>query len=161
MYFFCPHSPLTADDFCQMGTVPFNAKKTFLGRWWQYIHFNSRLPAHLLDSFVLLRAEWIHTILSHLAFIGSIFTILILAWGEQWKQHTRWYHPLCTFAILWIFTPAFGQAYLWRTGSANYCYTTFISLLCLVPFRLLLDMPEWRPARPVLFPLLGVSFFAG
>lgn len=161
MCFFCTLSPLIADDFCQMGVAPFSVKKAFFTQWWLYCNLNSRLPAHLFNTFVILRAEWIHTILAPLAFIGIIFAIQVLVWGEHWKRHVRWYHPLCTFAILWIFTPAFGQAYLWRSGSASYCYTTLVSLLYLIPFRLLLDRPEWRPAKPLLFLLFGVSFLAG
>lgn len=160
MCFFCSHSPLTADDFCQM-VNPFDAKTALYRQWRQYIGINSRFPSHLFNSVILLRAEWVHCFLTPLVFTGLIFVIQILIWGKDWKQCVRWYYPLCTFAALWIFTPAFGQAFFWRTGSSDYCYTTFISMVYLIPFRLLLDDTDWRPRKPLLLLLLVLSFFAG
>ena len=35
---------------------------------------------------------------------------------------------------IWLLTPAFGQVYLWLTGSCNYSWTMLLSLLFLLPF---------------------------
>lgn len=156
MLFFCFHSPYAADDFCQQPVGLFDFKETWRAQWWQYLHFNSRLIAHLFDSFVLLRSEWVHIVCTPLAFIALVFSMEVLIWGKSWKQALRWWHPLLLFSLVWIFTPAFGQSFLWRTGAANYGYTTVAALLFLIPFRFVLDAPGWKPGR-LLFVLLALD----
>ena len=67
------------------------------------------------------------------------------------------------FGLIWLLLPAFGQVFVWLTGSCNYSWTMTVSFLFLAPFfslytgrRVLVPEKGWTKA---LYLLLG--FLAG
>lgn len=160
MAIFCYLSPYAADDF-GFDTHALGLKETFLMQWKLYIGWNGRILSNLFNSIVLLHAPWVHVVLTPFAFIGILFAMELLIWGKSWKNSIRWWHSILLFSLIWKFTPAFGQAFLWRTGAATYCYTALCALIFLIPFRLLLDDPHWKPSKKLLCVLAGISIWAG
>jgi hypothetical protein len=59
---------------------------------------------------------------------------------------------------VWILTPAWGQDFLWLTGSLNYLWALTFALLFLVPYRKkwVDDTFHWNAACSVLFFVAGV-----
>lgn len=140
-------TPWCTDDFSYSPESGSSLLDLLAAEKTQYFSWNGRSVAHFLLRALILGAGGLGTMLLPLVFVGSIFFLQILLWGSAWRERTRWWHPLLFFALLWSFTPNFGQAFLWRTGAANYSLTLFFGLLFLVPYRFLLDnpAPQWRP----------------
>lgn len=140
-------TPWSSDDFCYSPKPGSSLLDLLAAEKTQYFTWNGRSVAHFLLRALIVGAGGLGTILLPLVFVGSIFCSQILLWGRAWRERTRWWHPLLFFALLWSFTPDFGEAFFWRTGAANYSLTLFFGLLFLVPYRFLLDnpAPQWRP----------------
>lgn len=141
-------TPWCADDFSYSPKFLPSLLDILAAEKTQYLTWNGRSVAHFLLRVLILGTDGLGTFLLPLLFTGIIFFSLILLWGDAWRERTRWWHPLLLFALIWSFTPAFGQAFLWRTGAANYSLTSFFGLFFLVPYRLLLDTPTLR-LRPL------------
>jgi hypothetical protein len=65
---------------------------------------------------------------------------------------------LFTNILVWIFTPSWGQDFLWITGSFNYLWTTTIILFFLIPYRKRIDNQEFslNIVLSILFFFLGI-----
>jgi hypothetical protein len=74
-------------------------------------------------------------------------------------KHTKPNPVLCLALniFFWFFVPAWGQVFLWLTGSCGYLWPTTIILLFLAPFRKRQDNPEYK----LNIPLSILFFFAG
>jgi hypothetical protein len=73
----------------------------------------------------------------------------------------RKFKPLLFLAIngfYWFSVPAWGQDFLWLTGSCSYLWTTTIILFFLVPFRKRHDTKDYTPniLLSVFFVFIGV-----
>lgn len=148
-------TPWCADDFIYSPAPDSSLLDLLAAEKTQYFSWGGRSVAHFLLRALILGAGGVGTMVLPLIFVGSIFFLQILLWGSAWREQTRWWHPLLFFALLWSFTPNFGQAFLWRTGAANYSLTSFFGLLFLVPYRFLLDDPALQ-LRPLLCACLVV-----
>lgn len=64
------------------------------------------------------------------------------------------------YCSLFVFTPAFGQSFLWVTGSSNYLYGIELVLIYLIPFRYLTKMRKESTKKYtcVLLHVLSIIF---
>ena len=65
---------------------------------------------------------------------------------------------ILTNISLWLLISAWGQTFLWLTGSFNYLWTSTIILFFLIPFRKKIENASYRPhiISSVLWLLIGV-----
>jgi hypothetical protein len=63
--------------------------------------------------------------------------------------------------FLWLFVPAWGQNFLWLTGSCNYLWTATIVLLFLLPFRIKLEHQNFNFKTILLFLFFPFSVMTG
>lgn len=109
-----------------------NIKDIFISQYRHYFMWGGRTIVHLIAQFLLFIPAWIADILNSIAYILLTFLIYkIVRIGEAKES------PLVFIFIqlfLWFLLPAFGEDFLWITGSANYLWGTLFIILFFYPY---------------------------
>lgn len=155
-------TPLYADDYSYVFTFEYaeekfritNLSQLFYSQLNHYMVMNGRTVAHTLAQLFLMWGKPVFNVINTAAF-------LLLGWAMQalmtGGRRFRLAYFLLGLALLWLCTPAFGQDFLWLTGSCTYLYCVLLTLLYLVPFRRALEGEDRRgAARALLFLPFGV-----
>ncbi len=133
-------TPLCADDYSYLYTFIYtdekfritNLSELFYSQLNHYMVMNGRTVAHTLAQLFLMWGKPVFNVI-------NTFVFLLLGWAMQVLMTGKWHFQLSYFlfgmAVIWFFTPSFGQDYLWLTGSCTYLYCILIILLFLIPFR--------------------------
>lgn len=103
-----------------------NVKDIFVSQVNHYKINGGRWLAHTLAQTYLMFGKEVFNIL-HTCFYG-LYLILIYKIVRE-NNRSNAVLILAIAALLWIFTPRWGQCFLWLTGSCNYFYTSLICLL--------------------------------
>ena len=136
-FFMNAHTPLIVDDFCAryiMGTSKtidniddvLESVKNF------YIMWGGRVGMMFsLNLFVMLD-KWIYNAVNTFAMFLLLVDIYFLAIGSA-----RLYPALLLFitGVIFLFTPVFGQDYLWIAGATNYLWGPALGFALLIPYR--------------------------
>lgn len=173
MAFFCWLSPREADDIIYAAGlsmpaltsagqhVSATAPPSSLGdllrlQWQEYLQWNGRFIGQFLARCLLLAPDWLHAVLTPLVHTALLFFSLLLLWGKRWRERLVPWQIILLGGLLWFMLPAFGSAFFWRTGTANYGYTLLLAVLFLLPYRFWLDGSLSRlPGGPA-FLLVGL-----
>lgn len=115
--------PLFADDwsysFVYGGNERVkNIKDIFISQYRHYFMWGGRTIVHLIAQFLLFIPPWIADTINSIAYIVFTFVIYKIVRIGETKES-----PLLFILIqllLWFLLPAFGEDFLWITGSANY-----------------------------------------
>lgn len=91
-----------------------------------YYVMNGRVVVHALDQFFLMIGKNKFNIINAFGFTMLIYLSAYHIRGTIKK--IRWYDIFLIFLSLWYLTPAFGESYLWLTGSCNYLWGILIIL---------------------------------
>lgn len=156
MAYFIYLTPWAADDYNYGADNIFSLTKILSDEYIQYFSWTGRSIAHIIAR-LLLQFPEVHTFLTPLIFCSLILIIHILAYGMTWKEHLSASKIFLIFALLWIGIPSFGTVFFWKTGAANYCYTLFFASVFLIPYRFLLDAPDYSPSKTIRL----LFFFSG
>lgn len=141
-YIFNLYTPLYADDYSYSVSFLTQKKITciydiFISQIAHYQTMNGRSITHFLAQLFLYLGKPIFNIINSLVFILLIYLIYFHSYGTFTNFKISWF--LLINFILWALTPAFGQSFLWLTGSSNYMYGIFIILIFLIPYRISLN----------------------
>ena len=93
---------------------------------------NGRVVSHFFVYVFLAIPRCIFRIVNAVVSAGIVIAFLRF-FNDQWKAKSLMILLTCVFA-LWIFTPSFGEVYLWLTGSINYSWGLLFDLLLIYPF---------------------------
>lgn len=173
MAFFCWLSPREADDIIyaaglSMPTLtsagqhtPTAAPPSSLGdllrlQWQEYLQWNGRFIGQFLARCLLMAPDWLHAVLTPLVHAALLFFSLLLLWGKRWRERIVPWQIILLGGLLWFMLPAFGSAFFWRTGTANYGYTLLLAVLFLLPYRFWLDASLPRLPGGAVFLLAGL-----
>lgn len=146
-------TPLLADDYEYFFKTT-NFSTILLDEYHQYLSWTGRSIVHIIARIFLLMPKWVFNIANSLAYVGVSYLIykLSLSNGEKYKT-VRF---LLIQFLIWLFVPAFGQVFLWETGSANYLWGSLIILSYLFFFHKA-TINNWIPKRPTsLVPLVFI-----
>lgn len=133
-------TPLIADDYAY--AFQYNNRteritnifEIIISQNFHYLTHGGRYLAHFLAQFFLMfNTKVIFNILN--AFMYTMLTLLIYLNCNYGKKTSISLYMLIN-VLLWLFVPAFGQAFFWLTGSCNYLWTTNIILLILLIYRI-------------------------
>ena len=118
------------DDFSYMlnfanGTRITNPLQIIPSLWDHYLTINGRVLPHVFVQFLLMFPKWIFNCINAGIFVALTFLVLNIA--ENKKFSTPMF--IAVQVAFWIYVPAYGQIFLWLTGSANYSWAFYISLL--------------------------------
>lgn len=136
-------TPYTTDDFSYMlnfadGTRITNPLQIVPSLWDHYLTINGRVLPHVFVQFLLMFPKWVFNFVNAGVFVLLIWWILNIAEKKKFSSFMFIVVPVA----LWIYVPAYGQIFLWLTGSANYCWAFLISLLYMKFYIKLLQKPE-------------------
>ncbi len=104
---------------------------------------NGRLFAHFLVQIFEYLPKAVFNVLNAGVFLGLILLLYRLCRREGEDSNLL---LACLFGAVWVFTPTFGQAFLWLDGSCNYGWGSALGLWWLLPYvRRFLHPEERRP----------------
>lgn len=152
------YTPLMADDFgLSIVANTYDLKSAFNLLLDYYFSWGGRVIVHSIAFFFLSMDKSVFNVANTLAYTLLNLLILFHALGKNF-----WSPIALIFAnfMLFMFTPAFGQDFLWLDGAANYLWGIDIALLFLVPYRLQAEKDEnifkHNKASALLFLFFGI-----
>lgn len=150
-------TPMIADDYAYCFSFADGQRVDSLGdilasmaahRLWM----NGRVIAHFLVQLFLMLPPPVFDIVNSAVFAAALYLTASLA---RKKGERDVLLLLGCFCLLWIYTPAFGQVFLWLDGAVNYLWSVLFSLLMLKAYVLKFrDDRELPKAWGWLFPVL-------
>lgn len=101
-----------------------------------YQVLNGRSVDHFIAQFFIILDNngygAIFDVCNSFAYLALLFLMYYHSKGT-FKNFKLWWLG-AIHLCLWIFVPAYADCFLWLTGSCNYCWSTVIVLLFMVPF---------------------------
>lgn len=163
MYLLNLHTTLIVDDygysFNQTGQRFSNMQEVFVRLWRHYFDWGGRVVVHFFAIMFLWIGKSVFDIFNTLAFMSMVFIMYYLAIGS-WPCFGKRNYTLVLlgiFFMLFAFTPAFGQDFLWLVGACNYLWGILLVLLMMIPLRAQLFSAENQFKNPLWLPI----FFVG
>ena len=131
-------TPLFADDYSYLyswydGERITGLKDIFLSQYRHYFVTNGRVILHFLSQLFLWLGKDCFNVINTIGFL--ILGILIFYHGVNLKLKNHISLLIFIYGALFIFTPAFGESFLWVTGASNYLYGIELILFYLIPYR--------------------------
>lgn len=121
---------------------------------WFYSNWGGRNVAHTIAQFFLMNNKLLFNFLNAIVYTVLIYLIYRIIRGKNEE------HPIYLLGIhfaLWFFSPAFGQSFIWLTGSCNYLWTTVIIVIFINIFTDIYNKDKkYSLLKTILFGLLGV-----
>lgn len=124
----------------------------------KYFNWDGRLVAHFLTFLWLFIGKSFFNLANTIIYCLFVFLVQFHIIGRSK------YNPMMFLAIsifLWLFVPAWGQNFLWVSGSCVYLWTTTFILLFLIPFRKKLDDINYKLNIPLSILFLFSGALAG
>ncbi|MBQ7779387.1 MAG: hypothetical protein IJ404_02735 [Clostridia bacterium] len=147
-------TPYIADDYSYhyswaTGERITNVWQIFASMKVHYTATNGRLVTHFLVQIFEMLPKWVFNFCNAALFTAMIGMLYKLSAGQKRSNLLL----LCLFGAVWLFTPAFGQVFLWLDGSCNYLWSILMGLFYLLPFAadLLFDKPMKKLWQQFLF----------
>lgn len=120
---------------------------------WFYNNWGGRNVAHFLAQFFLMNNKLLFNITNSLMYTLLIYLIYKIIKGTSEDKPN---YLILIHLGLWFFTPAFGQAFIWLTGSCNYLWTTTIILIFINLFIKFSNSKKYNLVQNILFFILGI-----
>lgn len=126
-------TPMIADDYAYSFSFADGQRVDSLGdifssmaahRLWM----NGRVIPHFLVQLFLMLPPLVFDILNSAVFASALYLTTSLARKRSERDTLL---LLGAFCLLWIYTPSFGQVFLWLDGALNYLWSVLFSLLML------------------------------
>lgn len=134
------YTPLYADDYSYLYSFETGERISSLqdiikSQTAHYYDWTGRVFVHALDQAFLLLGKNLFNFINTISFL--VLGVLIFFHGTESRLRDRPLLLSMIYCSLFLFTPAFGQSFLWVTGASNYLYGIAVNLIYLVPFRCL------------------------
>ena len=143
VFIFNELTPLAADDYAYACITNSNGKHVasiadiVISQYRHYFSVNGRTTVHFLAQVFLLLGKPAFSVINTLSFLAIGLVIYYHAFLSVAKLKPL---PLVfVYFSLFMFTPDFGESFLWVTGSSNYLYGPLLVLLFLIPYRKAFD----------------------
>lgn len=157
-------TPYLADDYSYMYSFATDERITSIFQIFPSMAahaetVNGRLVPHFLVQLFLMFSKKIFNVVNAMMFTALVFLLCRIGRGREGGKYAS-IHALAVFSALWLYTPSFGQVYLWLDGAVNYLWPLVFALLFLLPYlqSFLQDKPVtgiWRWLLPVGSLLMG------
>lgn len=137
-------SPYTTDDYAYMfsavtGERITNVFQIFASLWDDYLHIHGRVVPHFFVQLFTIGPKWVFNMVN-----AAMFTYMVWLLQNVGEEKGK-FNLLIWVAIpvaLWVYLPAYGQVFLWMSGSANYCWAFVFALLFIRVYIQLYQNPE-------------------
>ncbi|MCL2441297.1 MAG: DUF6056 family protein [Treponema sp.] len=157
-FLFNVYTPLIADDYSYSKGIN-SVTDIIESQYEHYFNWGGRSIAHFFAQLLLLIGKPVFNAVNTLIYCAFIFLVYFHITGSL-----KNFKPLLYIIInitFWYITPAWGQNFLWLTGTCNYLWTTTIILLFLVPFRINYDNNDFKLNALLSGLFLFVGILAG
>lgn len=155
-------SPYTTDDYAYMfsfadGTRITNPLHIFesLGRHYLIVH--GRILPHFFVQLLMIFPKWIFNIMNAVVFAWLIYLALQITGKKSFSVLMYIAVPIA----FWVYIPAYGQIFLWMTGSMNYCWAYLFSLIYMKFYIGLYQNPSKIMGTKAITGLSAYSLFFG
>ena len=128
-------TPMAGDDYAHyygisgehVDTIP-EIRENLQNLW---LHINGRVAAHLMVYLLQIPPRAVFCLLN-----AAVLPLLLLLLQNYLPQEQRrlWGFAVVAAMLLWLCIPAFGEVFLWLTGSCNYGWSLPLLLWSLAPF---------------------------
>lgn len=157
-------SPLTADDFLFCFSRSHWSRITGVAEIFPSLaalrqNTNGRVFAHFFVQLFLLWPKRIFNVVN--AGMGTLLFCLLYRYVRSGETKRDTLLLLFLTGLLFVLLPAFGQVFLWLTGSCNYSWTIVVTLGFLYPFFAHFMGRESKSALPLRVLYLPFAFIAG
>lgn len=138
------HIPLMADDFLNKIDINHNRINSIFqviqNLIRRYYNENGRIFSHGIGGILLMFNQKYIAILNSTIFCILIYQIFKFIDMEKYESKNSkiiisTLYILIVFLLIWKFTPAFGQVFLWRIGAANYLWTSVFILAMVLSIK--------------------------
>lgn len=156
-------SPYSTDDYAYMYSAVTGERITNIFQiipslWDDYLKINGRVAPHFLLQLFLIGPKWIFNLVNAGMYVIMIWLMLNMIECKRANHPFLW---LAAGMALWTFVPAYGQVFLWMSGTANYGWCYVFSFIYLKFYISLYFKPEHTMGKKALTGLCIYSFFFG
>lgn len=99
--------------------------------YYHSTYMNGRVISHGFEQLFMIPPKIVFNAVNSLVFVFSMY--ILYAMCIKKGKHNLLLQAAIVMAI-WLFTPAFGQVYLWQVGAVNYLWAMFFALAFLYPY---------------------------
>lgn len=157
-------TPMTADDFLFSFSLSHWSRITGVGEIFPSLaalrqNTNGRVFSHFFVQLFLLWPRGVFRVVN--AGMGTLLFFLLYRFVRRGEKGRDTLLLLFLIGTVFVLLPAFGQVFLWLTGSCNYSWTIVVTLGFLYPFFACFmgrEAPMALPLRPL---YLLLAFAAG
>lgn len=150
------NSPLLGDDYWILhGLTDFQSLLNRIAT--QYMEWDGRFVAYFVNHLPFFLPDTVAGILLALVLPGIILVMCRIAQCGASGLRSAWHWPLLLFGLLWVFMPAYGEAFFWRAGSF-YAVDALYTLCLLLPFLSIFYGGQARSASLFLQVLVFIPY---
>lgn len=159
------YTPMMADDFSysfswMTGKRIHGADDVISSMAAHYYKWGGRVITSGLSQIFLMNDKVIFNVINTIAILLLIFLVAYHGKGSLKKLNIH--NVLLSFALIFLFTPAFGQSYLWIVGCSTYLYGLVLLLIFLVPYHDIVHKKRKSSIKYILVPIqLVLGFLVG
>lgn len=125
-----------------------------------YYKWGGRVITSGLSQIFLMNDKAIFNVINTITMLLLIFLVAYHGKGSLKKLNIH--NVLLSFALIFLFTPAFGQSYLWIVGCSTYLYGLVLLLIFLVPYHDIVHKKRKSLIKYILIPIqLVLGFLVG
>ncbi len=129
-------TPMASDDYAHYFGMEGEHVTSLSGILHNMVIFrsetNGRVVPHFLVYLFLALPKFVFNLVN--AAVPVMIGVLLSRFYARKKDLKMLCLLLCATFSLWIFTPSFGEIYLWLTGAVNYSWGLMLDLLLIYPF---------------------------
>lgn len=156
-------SPYAADDYSYMfsavtGEKITNVFQIVISLMDDYLKVNGRVLPHFFVQFFMIFPKWVFNFVNAAMYVVLIGLLLHRTGVKNKVQPLLW---LAAAVAMWVFLPAYGQVFLWMTGSINYSWSYVFAFIYLYFYRRVYLRPSDVLNGKQIVGLSVYSFFFG
>ena len=130
-------TPMTADDFLFSFSHAHWSRLTGVDEIIPSLaalrlNTNGRVLAHFFVQLFLLAPRWLFNVVN--AAMGTMLFYILYRYVRRGEPARDLLLLVFLFSAVFVLLPAFGQVFLWLTGSCNYSWTVVLTFAFLYPF---------------------------
>ncbi|EGO2703010.1 DUF3329 domain-containing protein [Enterococcus faecalis] len=153
-------TPLLADDYVYL----YKTKNWFTilaDEYNQYVTWTGRSVVHVIARIFLLLPKGIFNVFNALAYTIVTYLVYRLTLQKQGEKYNSFRFVIIQ-VLFWLFIPAFGEVFLWETGSANYLWGSLIILSFLYVYhREIIEEHVFTKTKLMIFLMFALGILAG
>ncbi|EEU77472.1 DUF6056 family protein [Enterococcus faecalis] len=153
-------TPLLADDYVYL----YKTKNWFTilaDEYNQYVTWTGRSVVHVIARIFLLLPKGIFNVFNALAYTIVTYLVYRLTLQKQGEKYNS-FRFIIIQVLFWLFIPAFGEVFLWETGSANYLWGSLIILSFLYVYhREIIEEHVFTKTKLMIFLMFALGILAG